>query len=152
MGRASQQGRPCGSSVGRTQPHWCRNTHSRFHDCSHMCLPGSSCRTRWRPPEKQTLFSHLSRTWAHHSDKSLQDRCILKLHANLWFSHLFIRIKITLLLMSLYWLGVNKCMLYCHSPLGGRPGRPHWAGHHTDALQKALWVDWGCRGVWYLDC
>lgn len=43
-------------------------------------------------------------------------------------------------------------LLYCHSPLGGRPGRPHRAGRHTDASHKAPWEDWGCRGVWYQDC
>lgn len=36
-------------------------------------------------------------------------------------------------------------------PLGGRPGRLHWAEQHTAAWQMALWVELECMGVSYLD-
>lgn len=54
-GSANQWWRPFGSSGEHMLQHWCRNTHSLLHGCSHRCPPGSSYRTMWHlPTEHQT--------------------------------------------------------------------------------------------------
>lgn len=54
-GSANRWWCPFGSSGEHMLQHWCRNTHSLLHGCSHRCPPGSSYRTMWHlPTEHQT--------------------------------------------------------------------------------------------------